>query len=336
MAILSASYNLTPSSPLISNLKDGESLKFEFSHREYNIRISLPIAKYSPKSGYVTSDYYKQFTDVITIDISKNVESTPEIPITDNGGQDFSKLTEYFKPYKEEYAEVAILFYKRLISFFKYQLNQPHLNENTINKEQFYNPYWSNDTGIDYGPVSPTHYVKYHPGLHDDSLSIKAIIKDDIEKLTDYLMCDENSDEIELHIQIISDAQAAILNGNLRRGVFELAIACELAIKRAFFSADTFSTRAFDYFEDKSLLNVPLIDYIHKVARSVFDESFKDYSNDDYKNIEYLISCRNKVAHRGVTTFKYNNETITPDQKMVEAWHSSAKKLLDWLESKKI
>jgi hypothetical protein len=68
----------------------------------------------------------------------------------------------------------------------------------------------------------------------------------------------------------------------LRRGVFELAIASELAIKRAFFSVDTFSTRAFDYFEDKSLAGVLLIDYTHKVAKSVFDESFKDFSNDDF------------------------------------------------------
>jgi hypothetical protein len=334
MAILSASYSITPSSPLIIELKDSELLEYEFSHLDYKIKITLPVAESSPKSGFVNSDYFKQFSVAVILDIYKEVEETPDIPINDRGGRDLYKLSEYFKPHKKEYAEVAIIFFQRLMNFFKYQLNQPYLDVDYINKDQFLNPIWSNDTGVNYGRISQTAHVKSYPGLDRDCLGITAQRKDDTSRLLNYLKQEENPCEIELHKQVMSDAQAAILAGNLRRGVFELAITCELGIKRTFFSADTFSSRAFDHFEDKGLLNVPLIDYIHKVALSVFGESFKVYSESDFKNIQYLISCRNKVAHRGVLTFKDNTETITPDQKMIEAWYASVKTLLNWLESK--
>jgi hypothetical protein len=55
----------------------------------------------------------------------------------------------------------------------------------------------------------------------------------------------------QLFEEVFSDAQAAAVEGNLRRAVLELAISCEIAVKQKFFFTSTPSGAAFEYLEDK-------------------------------------------------------------------------------------
>ena len=335
MAVLSAKYTISPSVPLLIEIKEGESLAFEYSYREYEIQLKLPPLANGDKSGHVESDYWKQFSDPVIIIVSKEVGDTPDIPINDNGGRDLYKLSDYFEEHKKYFGEVAETSYRRLIKYFKYRLNQPFLDEHYLIDQELKNPVWVSDTGVDYGCIRPTGIATSYPGLHRDCMGIKTLRKNGLKQVSEFVLNHDGKDELELHREILSDAQTVILCGELRRSVVDLAVTIEIAVKRAYFSGASESARAFEYLEDKGDIKTKLPEYIHKVAEAVFGESFKsDERKKHYDNVLKVISCRNKAAHKGTLKFNYDNETgITPDQEMIEEWYESVVILLDWLES---
>ena len=212
-------------------------------------------------------------------------------------------------------------------------MRQPFQNEKQINEDHFSNPLWYDDKGNNFG--SGGHYyflVEPMPGVNGKLLGVKTLKSENCTELLNYLQYDV---EIELYEEIMSDAQSAIFSRNIRRAIFEMAIVCELFTKRKYFSKGGISGLAFDYFEDKGKLKVTVMELISTVAYEVLGESYKDYSPDDYRNVDYLFRCRNKVAHRGEVVFKDDSATlITPDLNLVECWYDSVGNLLNWLDSK--
>jgi hypothetical protein len=66
----------------------------------------------------------------------------------------------------------------------------------------------------------------------------------------------EANTSYELYEELIVDARASVVQGNFRRAVLEMAIACEVTTKQLFFKKATPAGDAFDYLEDKSRINV--------------------------------------------------------------------------------
>lgn len=220
--------------------------------------------------------------------------------------------------------------FKRIILYFKYNLNQPLLDDVTFNKNKFGNIQWSDDAGHEYGSlvISFTSTII----TVNESLDVKPYKEADTNKLLDYLKDDSR---IDLQHQILSDAQAALIGGNLRRGVFEMAVACELSVKRTFFSKNSVASDAFEYLEDKGKVKISVLEFISKVASEVFGESFKETHGEDFENIDYLFRCRNKIAHRGELTFKdINGIHQEATDEMTKKWYLSVRCLLKWLHIK--
>ena len=96
MAKLFAQFNIDPTFPLIVECKEDEELFIEFKDNEYDIRIQLPVMEYGLKSGRVNSDLYKQLVNKIVITVTKEVDDIPEIPLTEEGGKDYSQVAPYF------------------------------------------------------------------------------------------------------------------------------------------------------------------------------------------------------------------------------------------------
>jgi len=332
MTKLSASFKLTPTFPLIVECKDDEAFCYNFFSGEFDVSVNISIMEYSPKRGVVGSDLYKRLADRVEIVVTKEVGIIPEVPLTERGGRDFTKVTSYFNDLKGGYQEVAQSYYKRIINYFKFELRQPFLETEYINDDELSNPVWFDSSGIDYGVVSLTHNVQPIPGMSRSCLGIETLKTEHANLVKKYI---EKNNDTELFQQILSDAQAAILSGDLRRATFELAVVCELSTKRKYFAENGISGLAFDYFEDKGKVKVTVIELITKVASEVLGESFQTFSQEDYKNIDYLFRCRNKVAHRGQIMFKDDSGNVTiPDQECLEAWYSSVSTLLKWLLSK--
>lgn len=332
MAKLIAKFIATPTSPLIVECRDGEKYSYLISEGEYEIRLNLPIMEGSPESGRVGSDLYKKLVEKVEIIVTKEVDNIPEIPINENGGRDLYKVSSFFASVKDGYSEIAKKYYRRLIRFMKYDLKQPFQDEKSLNEDQFSNPSWSDDQGNIFGAISCIHHVQPIAGMDGRTIGTETLKTTNTELLQKSL---GEEKDIELYQEILSDAQAAIFSGNIRRAVFEMAIVCELSTKRKYFSEGGVSGLAFDYFEDKGKIKVTVLDLISSVGEEALGESFKDKSPDDFKNIDYLFRCRNKVAHRGKTLFKDASGVVTkPDIKIVGNWYESVEALLQWLSSK--
>jgi len=122
--------------------------------------------------------------------------------------------------------------------------------------------------------------------------------------------------------EILSDAQAAAYEGNIRRATVELAVACEVAVRQTFLSRDTANAEAlFDCLEDKARIRI--LELIDKDAQDAIGQSFRKAHPKDYENIEDLFTARNKAAHRG-------QQTVTAE--VLDEWWNSALTLMNWLK----
>lgn len=332
MAKLSAIFSIDLEFPIIVECKDEDHYLYSLDHCEYHVDIELQFMDGSPKRGYVDSDLFKKLVNKIEITVTRDVEDIPVIPTNEMGGSDFTKVSGYFKNLTKEYSDVAETYYKNLIRIVKFDLKQPFHDEDNYDCDCFSNPRWSIVNGDYIGTVGFYHRVKVIPGMCENNLGAKPLRinqKQEVETKLKVNAC------TELYQEILSDAQAAVFNGDIRRAVFEMAIVCELSTKRKYFNEGGISGLAFDYFEDKGKIKVTVLELISSVAEEALGESFKKHLPNDYVNIDYLFRCRNKVAHRGQVAYKDDSSNlIRPNHVMVKKWFSSVEALLSWLSSK--
>jgi hypothetical protein len=136
---------------------------------------------------------------------------------------------------------------------------------------------------------------------------------------------------VHTHDELLSDAQAAAVENNMRRAVVELAIAVETAAKQSFFAKSTPAGIAFSFIEGRASIRV--LDLIDGVAKEAFGESFKKAHGDHYRNIDYLFRCRNKAVHRGEIVFRDDKEKlVTLNSTLLQEWWLSVDALIHWLK----
>lgn len=332
MARLSAVFSICQTSPIIVECKNDQVYSYSLVDGEHHVKIYLPLNQLGPISGFAGSDLYKRTVDWVEITVTKDVGDVPAIPINEHGGRDLYKVGPYYNGICDGFREVAERYYKRLIRFIKYELKQPFQDDELINPDFFSNPCWVDEDGKEIGVVSPVLHVQPIPGMDGQLLGSESLKAEHLLAVENELKVGRS---VELYQEILSDAQAAIFGNDVRRAVFELAVVCELAVKRKYFSEGVCSGLAFDYFEDKGLVKVTVIELISKVAEEALGESYRKHSAKDYSNIDYLIRCRNKVAHRGQVLFKDDGgKTIQPDLSLVKEWFESVENLLAWLATK--
>ncbi len=334
MSKLSAKFKIDLEFPIIIECIDNDEDQYLYSieHGEYSICIVLVAMDGSPKSGFINSDLYKRLIDRAHVIVTKVVSDIPEIPLTEQGGRDFTTVSQYFRNLTGEYSEIAKKYYKNFIRIVKYDLKQPFHNEESINKDYFSNPSWSIEGGDNIGTVGYIHHVQPIPGMDGNSLGARPLKIEQQSEIENKLKLDQG---IELYQNILSDAQAAVFGGDVRRAIFEMAIVCELFTKRKYFSEGGIAGLAFDYFEEKGKVKVSVMELITSVAEEALGESFKAHSITDCMNINYLFRCRNKVAHRGKVLFKDDGGNIVyPDLELIKEWFKSVEVLVAWLSSK--
>ena len=330
MVMLSGKQSINLSRVLLVELQESEGFNVEYSIDGYFVKANFNI---NPDLGSTINTntclgIYR--VDEIEITASKEVDSTPDIPLTESGARDFTTLHPYFDEHRPDYSKVIMKVFKRIILYFKYDLNQPFLDDVTFKNNKFGSLQWFDDIGHDYGPL----VISFTANIIsvNELLDVKPYREVDHNNLLDYM---EHDSKIDLQHQILSDAQAALAGGNLRRGVFEMAVTCELSVKRAFFSKNSFSGDAFEYLEDKGKVKISVLEFIGNVANEVFGESFKKIHSDDFVNIDYLFRCRNKIAHRGELTFKDDHGILQKaTDEMAKKWYLSVRCLLKWLDIK--
>lgn len=247
------------------------------------------------------------------------------------------------RPLLSEYQGVVAASLNRVVRFFKYNLRNPLLKEWTIydflkDEHAFYNPEWLDANGnpidgVDFEVKSGIIEIEGIGFLNDNILGIQHYSSLHYEGALQKALNEDVT--CQLYEDLISDAQTAAFENNNRRAVLELAIATEVFIKNSFFKSNPISTATFEYLEDKNKINVSAIDLINDVAKRAFDVSFKKDLPDDYKNIDHLFRCRNKIAHQGKLGFRNDNsDWIDVTNETVNDWWKSVRQLIQWLDGK--
>lgn len=71
------------------------------------------------------------------------------------------------------------------------------------------------------------------------------------------------------------------------------------------------------------------------IAEEAFSRSFRANHPDQYKDIDHLFRCRNKIAHRGELSYRDDSGVTQPvDYNTVESGWNSIMSLIEWIETK--
>lgn len=240
------------------------------------------------------------------------------------------------------YQQIVVEAINRLILYFKYELRNPFMrgiSDLDLLKEEyaFYNPEWLtlegdrikiSDKPITSGVIS----IPGVPLMQDNLFGIKQFTEENVSALQEQVFSNRKYDLTE---ELLSDAQTSALHHNLRRSVLELAITIEVFVKNMFFKREKVAGSAFEYLEDKGKENIKIIDLLDGASVYAFGESFKIYSPNSYKNIDYIFRCRNKIAHRGES--KYRDDAGVwqeVDFEKLRIWWVSTLEMMSWLKAK--
>jgi hypothetical protein len=277
-----------------------------------------------------TDENYYWATSNVRICTTRNEDITAPIPQTIDGRTSYEERRRYFEKLKPAYQQAAWEVLDRAIRFFKYHLHNPNLLSVNPYARDFQNPVWIDESGNEiqnnagYGILTPL------PSL--GSFGVRSLSRHDDQDLMNSLKNPISTDLIE---ELLSDAQSAAFQGNLRRSALETAIACEIVVKQTFFAKETPSGAAYEYLEDNRKVHVTILELINFVAKKAFGKSFKDDEMPHYKNIDSLFQCRNKVAHRGELKYKDESGMLRPvDKDKLAEWWSSVEILRAWLLAK--
>ena len=266
----------------------------------------------------------EQFTIAVSGDES---ESPPEIQVTATGGRDFRARVPYFQERLPAYARVASQVFNNAITFLRFQLRQPLIRALREGRYHMSDAAWSDDRGREIDSGQRTFVVRAVPGTRNELGVVK------LERKHDKLLraAFANSKQPTLHAEILSDAQAAAFDGNIRRAVLELAIACEVFAKHTFYGGDNAAAQVFEALEDRGKAHVRVLDLIDIGGTALFGTSFQVKDKNAYRDIEHLFRARNKVAHRGEAIFRDEKGHVhAVDMKLLNRWWHSVDKLFKW------
>jgi hypothetical protein len=325
---LTAIFNINLPFQIILCRPENDNLIYHISIDDFDIELNL--VKEEGWSTIFANDTNPTFgVNKVSIFVSRfETVEPPQINIFPEGGRDLSLRASYFKERELAYKKVAVEIIERPLLYFKYSLQQSNLSM-TLTKQDFENPHWKDEAGSDLetGRISFISMAYIRPRLSE-----KSFTPDEDDLLRSAL---GNRLSPSLHQELLSDAQNAYYEGNIRRAILELAISCEILVKQFFYANNPIASSTFDYIEEKSSTPINVLDLLNHVAKRAFGSSFKDINKgDDYKKIDHLFRCRNKIAHRGETIYRDDKGTThnVTNNEFIQ-WWTSLEVLKKWLDS---
>ena len=305
----------------------------------YSVRIEEFEVEFKLERSWTTGSqepYEKNMSRVLSrglVSVAREEhELPPSVKTSPSGQRDHTIQAPYFEKRLRAYQPIALIVVNRIIRYFKYSLHNALLHELSPLDQDFQNPKWTDERGTEAGTAAGVIMAQPIPGLHLFPFGAKKFTEDDELSLIEAI---ERPSEVQLYEEFLSDAQSSFFEDNLKRGVLEMAIACEVAVKRAFFSKATAAGYTFEWLEDRGRIRISLPELIDGVAKDAFGESFKDANTQAYTQIVFLFRCRNKVVHRGELAYRDEAATThTVNPELIEKWWTSVEELMVWLKSK--
>jgi hypothetical protein len=156
----------------------------------------------------------------------------------------------------------------RLIRYFRFTLGNPHLEAVRAQALRSSNPEWTDENGTPLQVRIPAVEAKGFAGLRQSpAFGIKAFTPEQSHEFEKALQADTG---YELYEELMVDARDALMQGNLRRGVLEMAIACEVATKELCFKKNI------------TVRDEPVPVILNTVLKRAIGAGFADYPNKEH------------------------------------------------------
>lgn len=231
----------------LSALPESNGSTFQVRIEGFDVAIML-MTNRSSRSRSASESNWTSVIERAFVSVSREeIELPPPVHSDSRGVLDYRIQAEYFSERTERFASAGRAAINRIIKFFRFSLNTPLLQELPASHQCFHNPKWTNEQGEIVGKATHVFVLQGVPGLWGE-LDVEKLTINHLDALNSFL---GDPRDPSLTEQLLSDAQGAWFEGNLRRSVLEMAIACEVAVKRQFFSAESPAGAAFDYLEGK-------------------------------------------------------------------------------------
>jgi len=335
MSKLTACYKIPLDQFLYVKHKVDKGFTYKTKIDDFEVQIQLLPYKKGLKHQFSDEEESTYCISEISVSVSKPMaDEIPPVLIIGNS-DDYSLRGQYFIIFMPDFQRIAHTAVKRTIKYFKYALMNPLLEQIPYSSQYFNSPSWFDEYGNEIKPGASIVSIKNSAGFGSCDFGIRPLtaeLEPELEKAI------ENELKPELTEELLSDAQAAIFQNNYRRAVLEMAMACELAIKRTYFSKSTAAGRAHEFMEDRQKISMNITDYIDGVAEFALGETFlKATSKGDFINIQHLFRGRNKIVHRGDLVFRDDkNKEHRIDHAVLVRWWISVEKLFAWLDKKAV
>lgn len=272
------------------------------------------ILNYSPSHGFLGG-----YTPSAAYGLKLEISRAECEPLPNEKRSDFLNLRA------EIYRKIAITALSRVFQFFKYRLYNPFIEMPNYGLFDREGEWRFNGSVI--GKIPRVAVIGKLSG-NAGQLSTEQLTLANAHEFKQALI---QPAEVSITQEYLSEAHTAIIRRDFKKAVIDLAIACEVGIKTAFFQSE-FSYEMLNALEDMGKIEVSPPDMINRIAMRVIGQKFKD---PEYEDIVNLFRCRNKVAHRGELTFSIGNsgKKASVDIDLLEKWWFSTQALLEWLQT---
>lgn len=329
MPRLSAKFSIDISSPCLLTWPDGQEPEIVIRIDNFEILINM-FAEKDWRSKEKGDANWTTGLSRLEVTVSREEdESPPEVIKKPDGMKDLTAQSEYLRSKLPEYRAMVLEVSNRILLFFQYSLFTPLVRLIEPWDFSLNNPRWfdTNENELRCGGLI---VVDTKLGVNGE-LGVKKLSPRELPSLVSFLSVPT---EPSLVMKLLSDAQNSWFEGDLRHSVLSLAICTEVLAKRCFFTQDSPAGLAFDYLEDKAKVTVRVLDLIDAIAEEAFGRSYKKEDKFNYKQIDHLFRCRNKIVHRGELVYRDDSgNLIKVNASEVEIWWHAVMKLKVWIES---
>lgn len=305
---------------------NGETRSLRTTVDEFDVELKI-APNMDTRSKYKGQRLWAEGCLTLEVSVARDEEEAPPEPrMMPGGGRDWTARSPYFDARTPEYRRVAHKVVNNAIVYLKYELHQPFFVPIHENSQCFANPSWSDEEGTPMKGGTQGLIMTRTPGWEGE-FGVQKLERKNLAGLARALSATRNP---SLHEQILSDAQAAALEGNIRRAVLELAVACEVFVRETFLGSDEIAASVYEALEDKGKMNVRVLDLIEIGGAAVFGSGFRTHDPDAFADIDHMFRARNKSAHRGRVTYRDDSGVHEVTDTVLRKWWTSADQLFRW------
>jgi hypothetical protein len=310
MERLTAHFTIVLAEPILVEDRRGAKQAFKVEHDAYEVDVAWDDKDVHERVTKRNARRPRYGISKLKISVSH--------PKTNLHPKDDEHKSPSFPPLNA-YADVATLIMNRLIRYFRFTLGHPLLEAVRAQALRTSNPEWTDENGTPLDVRIMAVEAKGFAGLRQSpAFGIKPFTPEQSHEFEKALQADTG---YELYEELMVDARDALMQGNLRRAVIEMATACEVATKELFAKKGR-----------RAGSKIPIT--LQRGTKKAFGVSFKEDHPKDWHHIECLFQCRNDAAHGSVPNYKDQNQNPqNMDFDSLRDWWESLETLIAWVRS---